>query len=136
MFHLDTCICIDFLRGRLPHTLNTLRTSDPRSFGVPAVVEAELRLGALKSASPEKNLRTVEAFLLPFQTVPFDVSAAREYAEIRSELERAGKLIEPNDLLIAATARAHGAVLVTHNTKEFLRVPRLRLEDWDEVPFS
>lgn len=39
--------------------------------------------------------------------------------------------IGPNDLLIAATARAHRAVLVTHNVREFSRVADLRLEDWE-----
>lgn len=46
-------------------------------------------------------------------------------------LERAGTPIGPNDLLTAATARAHGVVLVSHNTKEFGRVAGLRLDDWE-----
>lgn len=133
MFYLDTCVCINFLRGRLPHTLEALKSSDPRLFAIPSVVEAELRLGAHKSSSPEKNLRKVEAFLAPFKIIPFDSACAREYAEIRSELESSGRPIGPNDLLIAATARANGAVLVTHNIREFIRVPRLRLENWEDA---
>lgn len=135
MFYLDTCICIDFLRGRLPRTLEVIKSSDPRLFALPAVVEAELRLGALKSASPEGNLRKVEAFVLPFSIVPFDSACAREYAEIRAELELGGKVIGPGRLMIAAVARANGAVLVTHNTRELKRIPRLRLEDWEEIAF-
>lgn len=46
------------------------------------------------------------------------------------ELTKKGKLIGPNDMLIAVTALANGAVLVTHNTDEFSRVPELELEDW------
>ncbi|MCU7921365.1 MAG: type II toxin-antitoxin system VapC family toxin [Candidatus Thiodiazotropha sp. (ex Dulcina madagascariensis)] len=43
--------------------------------------------------------------------------------------------VGPNDLLIAATARAHDAVLITHNSGEFVRVTGLRMEDWDaETP--
>jgi tRNA(fMet)-specific endonuclease VapC len=44
---------------------------------------------------------------------------------------RQGQLIGPNDLLIAATALAYEATLVTHNTREFARVPDLQIEDWE-----
>ncbi|MCY4484514.1 MAG: PIN domain-containing protein [Spirochaetaceae bacterium] len=54
----------------------------------------------------------------------------RHYGEIRSELERIGRPIGYNDLLIAAHARFLGATLVTHNTDEFRRVPGLVVEDW------
>jgi hypothetical protein len=43
---------------------------------------------------------------------------------------RQGKPIGPYDLQIAAIARAHGLIVVTHNTREFARVPGLMLEDW------
>lgn len=36
------------------------------------------------------------------------------------------------DMLIAATAKAEGMTLVTHNTKEFERIPGLLIEDWVE----
>ena len=50
---------------------------------------------------------------------------------LRADLAAQGKPIGPHDILIAATARAHDAVLVTHNTGEFARVTGLRLEDWE-----
>lgn len=43
---------------------------------------------------------------------------------------RRGLPIGPHDVLIAATALAHGAILVTHDTEELARVHGLRLEDW------
>jgi len=63
--------------------------------------------------------------------LPFDDACAERYGIIRSELESAGTPIGPNDLMIAATALAHGATLVTNNVKEFSRVAGLRLEDWE-----
>jgi len=36
-------------------------------------------------------------------------------------------------LLIASTALAHQAVLVTENVREFKRVPGLAVEFWDEL---
>jgi tRNA(fMet)-specific endonuclease VapC len=49
---------------------------------------------------------------------------------VRFDLERIGAKIGPLDTLIAGTALAHGATLVTHNTEEFSRISGLRLEDW------
>jgi tRNA(fMet)-specific endonuclease VapC len=49
---------------------------------------------------------------------------------IRTDLAAQGKLIGPNDLMIAAIARTHQATLVTHNVGEFGRVAGLQLEDW------
>ena len=132
MYFLDSCICIEFMRGRIPHMHDLMRKSDPRLFKVPSVVEAELLLGAEKSDHPESNRLLTEQFLLPFEIVPFDSAAAREYATIRAHLESKGRVIGPNDMLIAATARSRNATLVTRNIREFKRVPGLKLEGWAE----
>lgn len=49
---------------------------------------------------------------------------------MRQSLERAGHLIGERDLLIAATARSNELIVVTHNVREFSRVPGLGVEDW------
>lgn len=72
----------------------------------------------------------VEAFLAPYELLPFDRAAAGHYAEIRHALESAGTPIGPDDLLIAATARARNLTLLTHNTNKFGRIPGLVTEDW------
>ncbi len=135
MFLLDSCVCIDFLRGNLKKGYDLMCKSDPRLFKIPSVVQAELLLGAAKSNNPDTNRFFVEQFLLPFDILPFDSRCAREYASIRSYLEKEGKKIGPNDLMIASIARVHNAVLVTHNMREFKRVPGIELEDWAEVVF-
>ena len=134
MYYLDSCVCVNFLRGKLPGFRERLERTDPRLFGIPTVVQAELLLGAEKSRNPERTRRQVESFLLPFAIIPFESACAAEYTDIRNRLERSGRLIGPNDLLIAATARANGAALVTHNVREFKRVKGLRLIDWVEFP--
>ncbi|WP_165051854.1 MULTISPECIES: type II toxin-antitoxin system VapC family toxin [unclassified Adlercreutzia] len=135
MYMLDTNICVDFLRGRLPYALKMLRESDPQLFKIPSMVEAELRLGAYKSANPAKNRRAVEQFLSAFDVVSFCSLCAGAYARIRADLEKKGQIIGPNDLVIAATALAHDAVLVTNNCREFMRVEGLQIEAWEEVSF-
>lgn len=136
MRFLDSCICIDLMRGQLPYGYQALKTSDPRMFAIPSVVEAELRTGALKSSNPTKSLLILDKFLMPFEVIPFDSLCAKHYGRIRTSLEQAGKRIGWNDLLIAATAVAHGAVLVTNNVREFKRIPELSLESWYEGPLD
>jgi tRNA(fMet)-specific endonuclease VapC len=66
----------------------------------------------------------------PIEVLPFEPADADEAGDIRATLERAGTPIGPYDVLVAAQARRHDALLVTANTREFARVPRLKLEDW------
>jgi tRNA(fMet)-specific endonuclease VapC len=94
-----------------------------------AVVKAELWHGAEKYGNRERRLRALELLFAPFASLPFDDSAARQYAEIRHHLETRGQAIGPNDLKIAAIARAHGLTLVSADP-EFRRVPGLTVEDW------
>lgn len=136
VYALDTCICIDFLRGRMPYAYEMFKHTDPRLFAIPSIVEAELLLGAEKSANPSKRRQTVEEFLLSFQVLPFDHRCAYAYAKLRSTLEREGRRIGPNDLIVAATALANECTLVTNNVEEFKRVPGLPLESWYEMDLS
>lgn len=127
---LDTNICIYFLKGSHPGIRERLCSKAPVELKIPSIVRAELLLGAEKSTHPAKVRPKVEAFLSLFETIPFDESAAREYALIRAKLEKADTPIGPNDLQIAATVKAHHSTLVTHNTKEFKRITGLKVEDW------
>ena len=131
MYLLDTNACIRVLNGTSPSLTEHLR-SVPRSLvRLSSVVKAELLYGARKSSRTAENLRLLERFFDTIASLPFDDRCAEEYGLLREELERAGTPIGPNDLLIAATARAHRATLVTHNVREFSRVAGLRLEDWE-----
>lgn len=133
MFLLDSCICINLMRGVLPRTLQLMQESSPKLFGIPFIVEAELLTGAEKSSNPAQTRLKVERFLAPFQRVEFDSSCAHAYAQLRADLERRGCKIGPNDLVIASCAVAHGATLISGNIREFSCVKGLRLENWEEL---
>ena len=133
---LDTDTCIDAMRGMSPDLLDRFRRYEPNDIGVPTMVRAELLLGALKSRDPARTRQVVEAFLAPYQLLPFDRAAADDYAQIRHELESRGLPIGPNDLVIAATARSRNLTLLTHNRGEFGRITGLTTEDWVEPKWS
>ncbi len=130
MFLLDTNTCIYFIKGSYQSLADELRKRKPTDIKIPSMVMAELLLGAEKSKQRIKTLEACRAFLEPFGVLSFDDEAALKYAEIRAALEKKGRTIGPNDLIIAATVMAHDGILVTHNTKEFKRVTGLRVEDW------
>jgi len=127
---LDTNICIYFLQGRKPQLKRKFQLFKPGDIKIPSIVKAELLLGAEKSERREFNLAKINEFLFPFTIIPFDTSAAEEYAAIRSALEKKGATIGANDYIIAATVLADNGLLVTNNTREFRRVPQLKVEDW------
>jgi tRNA(fMet)-specific endonuclease VapC len=134
MYLLDTNACIRVLNGTSESMLLRLRSHTPGEIRVCAVVKAELYFGARKSSRVQENLLLLDRFFGPIESLPFDDSCAEHYGVIRADLERQGRPIGPNDLLIAATARAHDLTLVTNNRAEFSRIAGLRLEDWETEP--
>lgn len=129
MFALDTNSVSYFLKGR-GQVAEHLLLQPPANVGLPSVVLYELEYGAARSQAPADLKARLDVLLRSLQILPFGESEARAAARIRVELESAGTPIGPMDLLVAATALEREAVLVTHNTREFGRVKRLRLEDW------
>lgn len=127
---LDTDTCIAFLRGHDYTLRQRFAAHRADEIVVPSPVRGELFYGAARSQNPSRDRQAVDAFLASFSSLPFDDASADAYGRIRAHLAAAGTLIGPNDLLIAAIAFAASVTLVTHNTREFGRVPGLALDDW------
>jgi tRNA(fMet)-specific endonuclease VapC len=126
---LDTNLCIRVLRDR-PPSLRERFNLEADGLCLSTVVLMELLHGAAKSARPEQNRNSVEAFAARLDVLPFDLAAAEHAADIRANLERRGTRIGGYDLMIAGHARSRGLVVVTGNLGEFGRVEGLRSEDW------
>jgi len=133
MFLLDTNVCIGLLNGRNPVFIEQFRQHQPSEITLCSIVKSELLYGARHSRHVEANLQLLQKFYDPLESLPFDDRCAEEAGLIRADLATQGKPIGPNDLLIAATARANDAALVTHNTAEFSRITGLRLVDWEII---
>ena len=126
---LDTNTLSDLIRNPQGALFQRLSSIEPDAVSTSIVVACELRFGARRKGSDALTSR-VEQLLAALTVLPFDEPADQHYADIRTALERAGTPIGSHDLFIAAHARSRGMTLVTHNRREFERVPGLRVEDW------
>lgn len=127
---LDTNACVAVLRGN-KKVSNRLAAFSPDDISVSVVTVYELETGVAKCANPVRESSKVSAFLEAVHVLPYDRDSALAAAKIRAELEAAGLVIGPYDLLLAGQAIALGLVLVTRNQKEFQRVAGLQLENWE-----
>ena len=129
MFLPDTNTCSHFMRG---HEALVRRWLDAAPLlRLSAIVVAELEYGAAKVGSTRQRAR-LEDFVATLPNEPFSVADAAQFGQLRTGLERRGEIIGPFDLLIAAQALRLGATVVTHNVREFQRVPGLKVEDWQQ----
>ena len=132
LYLLDTNICIYLINQRsgFKNIVERMDGMDREKLGVSSITVAELEFGAAASKRQGDNFKRLERFLLDFEVIAFDRESARPYGPLCAALQAQGMPIGPMDFLIAAHALALKAILVTNNTREFLRVPGLALEDW------
>jgi tRNA(fMet)-specific endonuclease VapC len=127
---LDTNVCIAAMRGN-PEVREHLLARTPSDCGVSTVSLYELYAGVERCQQPVTERLKVDAFIRPLHRLPFDEAAAAQTARIRWHLERKGIPIGPYDLMLAGQSLALDLTLVTHNLREFGRVPGLKVEDWE-----
>ena len=129
-YMLDTNICIYAIKHKPPRVIENFLKHDPYELCISSITYGELMHGVEKSQAIDRNRAALTLFLAAIAILPFDSHAAEEYGNIRADLEHKGTPIGPMDLLIAGHARSAGLTLVTNNTREFLRVIGLKVEDW------
>lgn len=130
VFMLDTDISSYIVKRSHENVLKRLQTVPIGDVCISAITKSELMYGVAISPRSEQDRVAVDAYLRQVEVLAYPEEAAAHYGEIRSALKAAGAMIGGNDLLIAAHARCLGLTLVTNNTREFGRVPRLKIENW------
>jgi len=129
MYMLDTNTLIYFFKG-MGEVEENLFAYSPKDIFIPSIVIYELQVGIAKSNNPQKREKQLATLLEQINIIEFGEREAKASALIRADLEKKGTPIGPMDILIAGSAKAHNLTLVTHNTKEFMRVEGLALKDW------
>jgi tRNA(fMet)-specific endonuclease VapC len=125
---LEANAAITLLNDKKSKAGRRLRREKPHDVAIPSIVAHELFYGAFKSRRAAQHLALIDA--LQFAVLEFDNEDARHAGAIRALLVSKGTPIGAYDVLIAGQAVARSLILVTHNTREFGRVPGLRFEDW------
>lgn len=126
---LDTNIVSDLVRHPQGIVAERILRVGDANVCTSVIVAAELRFGAEKKGSHRLADR-ISAVLDTLEVLPFSAPADAAYATIRASLERAGRPMGANDLLIAAQTVALGCMLVTDNEQEFGRIRGLSVENW------
>ena len=131
LFLPDTNALSRYLQGRDDALVARVAAEFP-NLRIAAIVVAELEYGAAKSGIARHRQR-LDSLLAVLAVESFSLADAQFYGGLRADLERRGQCIGPHDMLIAAQALRLGATVVTHNTREFSRVPGLKCEDWQST---
>jgi len=128
MILLDTNVAIAFFNGN--KTVLQRIYADVDRIALSSLVVAELDYGAKASQKAKENLEKLHRFVDIVQVIPFDIECAKIFGTIKSKLRKLGKPTGEMGALIAATAMAHKAVLVTGNRKHFENIEGLKVEIW------
>ncbi len=130
MYLLDTNIVSYWMRGN-ESVIDRIRSCSPSDLALSTITLAEILYGIEKSPLKKKErLLKIEKISSLLEIYSFDEMAAAEYAVIRARLENKGTVISERDTQIASIAMANKLTVVTHNVKEFSRIPKLKVEDW------
>lgn len=131
MIHLDTSFLVDLLREarrRQPAAaMAKLEELADEDLGISIFALCELEAGAACSKAPDEERRRMQGIVAPLAIAPVDAELAEHYGRLLADLRTRGLTISTMDLLIAASALADGAPLVTRNRRHFERVQGLRI---------
>ena len=100
---------------------------------VSEVTIAELLYGAVHSKNVDRHLLEVRELQRDITVLPIS-DALDDYADIRHSLTSKGIIVEDFDMLIGATARHYGLIVVTDNLKHFTPMPGVEVENWVTRP--
>ena len=128
MILLDTNVVIAFFNGN--QAILKMIQAEIGRIALSTLVVAELDYGAKASQKAKENIEKLHRFVDIVQVVPFDLECAKIFGTIKSKLRKLGKPTGETDALIAATAMAYRALLVTGNRRHFENIEGLKVESW------
>ena len=127
---LDTSVLIEAER-RESEIQQFAESRAEEVFGLSVISVAELLHGVHRADSIKRRLKRsafVEKVIELFPIYNFEISIARIYAELWSDMSKRGIQIGAHDLIIGSTALSLGFSVVTFNKRHFERIEGLKIE--------
>jgi tRNA(fMet)-specific endonuclease VapC len=129
---LDSDTIIYFLKGKI-EIVSKIKTINPENLFTTSINQAELFYGAHNSTKVKDNIKIINGFLANLTVLKFDSNSARIFGEIKAQLKNKGMIVADIDLCIAAITAANNMVVVTSNEKHFKKIPKCKLENWNNI---
>ena len=132
MYVFDTDSLSNILKSRpSEHLLERLESIPRSSQFTTSINVSEIYYGAYRSQYQAKIMKAYNEKVFPnVNILPFDTESAKIYGRIKALLEKRGLSKSEPDLRIASITIQHNMVLITGNTKHFMHIPGLNMEDW------
>jgi tRNA(fMet)-specific endonuclease VapC len=127
-FLIDTDVCSAHLRQSPAVTSKFLHYTG--RLHISALTVGELYTWASRAGASPQRLQSLLDLLDDATVLDVSETVGQKFGEVRAGLLDVGKPAPSVDLFIAATALVHDLTLVTHNVRDFLNVPGLRIDDW------
>ncbi len=136
MVVIDSDLIIKYLRGKPQIAIDFMDNlfESNEKMNTTIFNYAEIIEGAYLTKNVSKNLRYAEKFLEKFEILPFQMTDAQLFAQIRAQLGKSGNIIGDFDVLIAAIAMNRNETLISRNVKHFSRIPMLKFLSWENEP--
>lgn len=123
IFLLDTTVLIDVLRARKDRRALLAELIESGH----TMATAAINLGEVYAGMrPGEEART-EILLSSLECFPLTAAIARSAGKLKSDRARKGQTLSLADMIVAATALAHGSVLMTDNRKDFRPIRGLEI---------
>src|SRR6266852_3202311 len=123
---VDSDYVADYL-GVNPAAIKLLSSFAKDDLSISLITYGEIYEGIHFGRDPQKITDVFHRFLRPVVILPLTQPIMQQFARIRGELRRTGKIIGDFDILIASTAIQHHLTLLTRNIRDYQRIPDLKL---------
>ena len=132
MYLLDTNALSELIKKRpRPRFVDRMRRHPADALFTSTICVMELRYGSSRRADRDAFWQRIQREILPrVGILALGLREALVAGDVLAELSHHGRRIGPEDLLIGATALAHGYAVVTDNVRHFAPIPNLRIENW------